>query len=100
MRSPVLYFFLLVLRVSFDFISDVVNERSGFSENLLEECLEFVPSEGSDRVPLNLSLVLLPAKVDPILKKRGREGDMLVAGGTGYVEMVFTLPTKVVTLYM
>ena len=100
MKSPVFYFFLLILRVSFNFTPDVVNERGGFSKTLLEECLEFVPSEGSNPVPLNLSLVLLPAEVDPISKEQGREGDALVACGTGRVEMVFTLPTEVVTLHV
>ena len=100
MKSLVLYFFLLVLRISFDFTPDVINKRGGYSKTLSKEWLEFVPSKGNDLVPLNLSLVLLPAEVDPISEKRSRKRDALVARGTGRVKIVFTLPTKVVTLYV
>ena len=68
-RSPVLYFFLLVLQVSFDFTPDVVYKRGGFSKTLSEKSLEFVLSEGSNPVPLDLNFVLLPAKIDPILEE-------------------------------
>ena len=89
-----------MLRVFFDFTPNVFNERNGFSEALSEECLEFVPSEGSDPVPLNLSLLLLSAEVDSISEEQGRKGDALVARGIGRVEMVFTLPTEVVTFHV
>ena len=95
-----LYFFLLMLKVSFDFTPDVINKRGRFSETLSEECLKFVLSKESDQVLLNLSFVLLPAEVDLISKERGRKGDALVARGTNRIERVFTLPIEVVTLYM
>ena len=100
MRSPILYFFLLVLGVSFDFTPDIINKRDKFSKTLSEECLEFVPSEGSDSVLLNLSFVLLPAEVDFISEKQGRERDALVARGTGRIEIIFTLLAEVITLHM
>ena len=100
MRGPVLYFFLLVLRVSFDFISDVINERGEFSEILSKKCFEFVLSKGSNPVPLNLSLVLLPAEIDPILEEKSCKKHALVARGTGRVKIVFTLLTEVVILHM
>ena len=100
MRSSVLYFFLLVLQISFDFSRDIVYKRGGFSETLSEEGLEFVSSKGSNPIPLNLSFVLLPAEIDSISEERGRKGDALVARGTGRVNMVFTLLTEVVTLHV
>ena len=99
-RSPVLYFSLLVLGVFFDFTADVVNKRGRFSKTLSKGGLEFVSSERSNPVPLNLNLVLLPAEVDPILEERGRKGDALVARGTGRVKIIFTLLAKIVTLYV
>lgn len=99
-KSPVLYFFLLVLGVSFDFTPNIVNKRSRFSETLLEECLEFVLSKKSNPIILNLSFMLLLAEVDPISKKQSRKRDVLVARGTDYIEIIFILPTKVVILYI
>ena len=95
-----MYFFFLVLRVFFDFAPDIVNKCSGFSEILSKKDLEFVPSEEGNPIPLNLSLVLLPAEVNPISEKRGRKRDLLVARGTGHVEIIFTLLAEVVKLYM
>ena len=100
MKSLVLYFFLLVLRVFFDFTSNVIYERGRFSKTLLEEGLEFVPSEESDPVPLNLSFVLLPAKIDPISEEQSQERDALGARDTVRVEMIFTLSAKVITLHV
>ena len=99
-KSLVLYFFLLILGVSFDFTPDIVNKRGRFSETLLEEGLEFVPSEKSNSVLLNLSLMLLPAEVNSILKEQSRKGDALVARSTGHVEIIFTLSAEVVTLHV
>lgn len=99
-KKPVLYFFLLVLQVFFDFTPDVVNKRGRFSKILSEKCFKFVLSEESNPVPLNLNLVLLPIKVDFILKKQDRKRDALVVCGTSYIEMIFTLLTKVVILYV
>ena len=100
MRSPVLYFFLLVLQVSFDLAPDILSKRGRFSKILSEEGLKFVTSEGNNLVSLNLSLVLLPGEVDPILEQSGCKNDVLVARGTGHIKIIFTLPAKVVTLHI
>lgn len=100
MRSPVLYFFLLVIKVFFDFIPNVVNKRGRFFKTLLEKCFAFVLNKGSDPILLNLSFMLLPMEVDPISEKQGCKEDTLVAYNIGRIEIVFTLPIKVVILYM
>ena len=100
MRSPVLYFFLLVLQVSFDFIPDVIYKRGGFSEILSEEGLEFVLIKRSNPVLVNLSFVLLPTEIDPISKEQSRKEDALRAHDIGLVKMIFTLSAEVITLYM
>lgn len=43
--------------------------------------------------------MLLPAKVDPVTEKQVYKADALVASGTGYIELIFTLLVKVVVLY-
>ena len=100
MKNPVLYFFLLVLQVSFNFTPDVVNKRSGFFETLLKEGLKIVLSKESNPVTLNLSFLLLLAEVDLILKEQGCKKDALVARGTDRVKMIFKLLAEVITLYM
>ena len=100
MRNAVLYFFLLVLQVSFNFTPDVVYKRGGFSETLSEEGLEFVSSEKSNPVPLNLTFVLLPVEIDPISEEQGCKGDALEVRGTGRVKIIFTLSAEVITLHM
>ena len=100
MGGPILYFLLLVLGVPLNLGPDVGHERGGFSKTLLEKDLEFIPSEGGGLIALNLGLVLLPAEVDSVPEERGCEGNTLGPRGTGRVEMILTLSTEVVALYV
>lgn len=100
MRSSGLYFFLLVLRVFFNLTPDIIHKRNRFFKILLEKDFKFVLCEKSDPVPLNLSLMLLLAEVDPISEKQGYKEDVLVARGTAYAEMILALSIKVVALYI
>lgn len=68
-KDLVLYFFLQVLQVSFNFALDIINKYDGFSEILSKKSLEFVLSKRSNPVLLNLSLVLLPVEIDSILEE-------------------------------
>lgn len=95
-RSSVLYFFLLVLQVFFNFILDIVYKSGGFSKTLLKEVLKFVPGEWSNPVSLNLSFVLLSAKIDSIAEEQSCKVNALVAYGTGYIKIIFTLLAKLV----
>lgn len=89
-----------MLQVSFDFISNVVNKCNRFFKILLKEGLEFVSNKKSNSVPLNLSFILLPTEVDPILEKQGHKGDALVACDISHVKMIFTLLSEVIILYI
>lgn len=84
----------------FDFTLDIINEYDGFSKTLSEKSLEFILSKKSNPVLLNLSLILLIAEVNPMSKKQGCERDALVARGISHIKIIFTFPTKIVTLYM
>ena len=65
-----------------------------------EKGLEFVPSRGDGIVAFYLSFVLLPAEVNPISEEQGRKGDAFVARGSGRVEIILTLLTKIIALHM
>ena len=88
------------MRVSFDFVSNVVYKCSRFSMTLLKESFEFVLCESSNPVLLNLNLVLLSAEVNLILEEQNCKRDALVACGIGCIEIIFTMLTKVVTFYI
>lgn len=99
-KSSVLYFFLLILQVSFDFSLDIVNKCNGFSKTLLEKSLESVLYKKNNPVPLNLSFILLLAKVNSISEKQSYKKDELVIFDTNYVKIMLTLLTKVVLLHI
>ena len=64
MKSPILYFFLLVLKILLHLGLDIGHKRNGFSLTLLQKGLEFILSKGGSLVAYNLGFLLLPAKVD------------------------------------
>lgn len=95
-----MYFFLLMFGIPLDLGLDDSHKRGGFSKVLAEKGFEFASSRRDSIVFFNLSLVLLPAEVDFVLKERGRKGDAFVARGSGYVEIVLTLSTEVVAIHV
>ena len=100
MGSPILYFLLLVLRILLNFCPDVSYKQVGFFETLPEKSFKFVSNRGDSTIVFNLSLVLLPAEVDPVIEKRGCKENALVIRSTGHVKMILALLTKVITLYV
>ena len=65
-----------------------------------EKSLEFVLNKEKSTVALDLGLVLLLADIDLIAEERSYKKHALRARGTGHIEMILTLPTKVVALNM
>ena len=99
-RGPILYFFLLVLGIPLDFDPDASHKQGGFSKTLLEKSLEFVPNKKDSIVAFNLSFVLLPAEINPVLEEQRRKKDAFVASGPGCIKMILKLLTEVITIYM
>lgn len=69
MKSSILNFLLLVLKIPLDLSPDANYKNSGFSKILPKKSLEFVPNRKNGTATFNLSLVLLPAEVDFISEK-------------------------------
>lgn len=61
---------------------------------------EFISSRKDGTVRFNFGLMLLPVEVHFILKEQDCKKYVLGARGTGHVEMVLALLTKVVILYI
>lgn len=99
MRSPILYFFLLVLGISLNFGSNACYKQDKFSETLPKKGLELVPSKKST-IAFDLGFVLLQVKIDPIAKKQSCKRNVFRAYGTGRIKIILALPTKVIALYM
>lgn len=100
MRNLILYFFLLVLKISLNFCPDIGYKRGRFSKTLIEKNLEFFPHKGGGLVALYLSFVLLSAKVDPIVEVWDYKKYILKACDIGRVKIVIALLTEIVTLHM
>ena len=99
-RGLVLYFFLLILGVFFNLTPDGIHKRGRFFKIFLEKGLKFIPYEGVSLVLFSLSLMLLPAEVDPLLEEWGRKRYVFVALNINRFEMVLALPAEVVALYV
>lgn len=99
-RSLILYFFLLVLRILLSLGPDAGHNQDRLSRTLSEKSFEFVPTKESSTIAIKLNLVLLAVKIDLVLKKQSRQGHALRARSTGRIQIIFALPTKVVVFYM
>lgn len=100
MKSLILNFFLLVLRIPLDFSLNADQKGSKFSKTFLDKSLGFVSSKEDGIITFNMDFVLLSAEVDPILKEKSNKKDALRVCGAGYIEMVFALSTEVIALHI
>lgn len=100
MRGSILYFLFLILGIPFNHCPDIDYKQVGFSKTILEKGLKFTSNRGNSTLAFNLSLVLLPAEVDPILEEQGRKKEAMVARGNNHVEIIFILPAEVVAPHM
>lgn len=100
MRSPILYFLLLVLGISLNLYLDVGHKQSRFSKTLSEKNFKFILSRGNNTIEFNLSLVLLPVEANAVAEERNCKGDALVTHSTGCVKIILALLTEVITFYV
>lgn len=69
MRNVVLYFFLLVFRVLFDFISNDIYKCSRFLETFPKKSLKLVLGARCSPITFNSGFMLLQAEVNLIPEK-------------------------------
>ena len=99
-KGLILYFFLLELKIALNLSPDISYKRGGFFKILLEEGLEFLLSREDGIIAFNLRYMLLLVEVNPISEKQGHKRDVFIAHGFGHVEIILTLLTKIIALYM
>lgn len=66
MRSPILYFFLVILEVLFNMAPDAVYKCGQFLKVLLKKSFEFFTEDGVNPVLFLKCFMLLPSKINPI----------------------------------
>lgn len=69
MKSLILYFFLLILKVLFHLAPDTVYKCGQFSKTLSKKGLKFVPKVEINLILFFEELILLPSEVNFITEK-------------------------------
>lgn len=100
MESPILNFFLLILRIPFNLSQDIGYKVGRFFKILLEKSLEFVSNKKDGTVTFNLGLILFLAEVDLISEKQGCNKNALKTHSIRCLEILFALSIEVITLFV
>ena len=74
MKNPVLHFFLLKQRVTFDSALSCVDKSLGVIKIFLKKSLEMNPSYGSYLTPI---FMLVPVETNPPIKKKVGKWDVI-----------------------
>ena len=97
-RSPILNFFWLVLRVFFDSALDTINKGSRVSEILFQKGFKLELGNRIYSLSLVPKFMLMPADVDWPAEDRGCKRDTVGVGSTGGLKMVLTVLAKLVAI--
>lgn len=100
MRSPILSFFYLVLRATFDLTPDAIYESLKVTEILPKEGLELNLDYRDCPFTLVTTLVLSPTETDISSKKRGFKRGAVRTSGSGCFKMVLTLLTEIIAVHV
>lgn len=100
LKSLILNFFLLILRILFNFNPDVYQKYNWFSKTLLKKDIKFVLYKRNNTIIFNLSFVLLQVEINLIAEKQNCKKDVFRPYSIDYVEIILTLLAKIISLYI
>lgn len=100
MRSLVWYFFLMVLKISFNLTLNAIYKRSKFFKTLSEKSFKFILDKKNSSILFIFYLILLTVEINLVSKKLKYKKDAFIICSTSYVKIIFAILTKVVVLYM
>lgn len=100
MKSLVLNFLFLILKIPLNLNLNASHKYNGFSKTLLEKSLEFILSGRGGTIVFDLSLMLPLTKIDFIAKEQSWKRYAFRTCITGYVKIIFGLPTEVIAFYI
>lgn len=95
MKNPILHFFLLIFRVSFNITPDIIYKYDKFFKTFLKKSFKFIPYTGTKLVMFKPDLMLLPIKANFLLEKQNCKKDIFIVFALGNFKIVFALPVKV-----
>lgn len=93
-------FFLLILRIPFNLSQDISYKVGRFFKILLEKSLKFVSNRKDGTITFNLGFILFSAKVDLVSEKQSCNKNVLKTHNISYLEILFRLSIKVITLFV
>lgn len=99
-KSLVLHFFFLILKVLLNFCPDVCYKHNGFFKILLKKSLKLVLSKENNIIAFYSSISLLLIEVNFIAEEQNYKKDAFIAYSNGNIEIIFILSTKVVVFYI
>lgn len=99
MRDSILYFFLLVLEISFVFTPNVVYKQNRFPKTFYQKDLKFVLKEKSNPITFDWGLILLLIEVNLILKKQNCKKYIFMAFDSSSLKIGLILLTKIILFY-
>lgn len=101
-KSPILNFFELVLRVAFELTPNARHKGSEIAKVLSKEELEFFSEHRNICALVKYVKMLILSLIEvntPAKKKSSKRGAVGLSDPSG-VEIIFALPVKVVTVYV
>lgn len=100
MKSSILYFFLLILRVPFNLALDIIYKHNIFSKTLLKKGLEFDSNRKNGLIIFLLYFILLLSKINPISKEQNCKKNAFRVYDLNNFEIVFRLLAEIIIFYM
>lgn len=100
MRDPVWIVFIFFLKISPKLTPNVIYKSFRINKIFAKEYIEFVSGNRNVRLYLNLmpTIIQILATTNTVSKKIGRIQEAIIAGGSSYVKMVFSLQKKILTI--
>lgn len=89
-----------MMGITLNLHSDDHHKQGGFSKTLPEKSLKFVLNREGSIVTFNISLILLPVKIDSVADEQSRKRDAFRPCGIGHIKIILVLLAEVVLFYM
>lgn len=100
MKTSIVNFFLLVLRILLNIYLNTYYKCNKFSKTLLEKSFKFISNRENNIIALYLSLMLFLTEIDFVAKKQNCKRDIFMIYSSSYIKMIRILQIEVITLYI
>lgn len=98
-KNLILYFFLLVFKISLNLNLDIYYKWAGFSKTLLKKVFQLVSNKKNNINAFYLNFLLLLIKVNSIIKKKNYKKYALIIYSTSRFNLIFVILIKVIAFF-